>query len=294
MDDEPRASAVNHRPSAIDHRLPSHTPRPFFLAVTEVPGGGYRHGTQVGAASLLIHTGVIGLLCVLAGGSPSRPAARQPPSHFTRLVAPYLGRKPVKGGEGGGGRSPLPSSFGEAPRFARTQFVPPSPRISPESYKLLMEPTLLGPPDAHLPSVDASLWGDPTALPGPPSPGPGCCGSIGSGHDHSIGPNVGPGPGGGYKVVAAGLGVSAPVPLYKVEPEYSEEARKAKFQGTVVLEIVIDEHGNPTNFRILNPLGLGLDEKAVEAVKQWRFRPAMKNGKPVAVVARIDVSFRLL
>jgi TonB family protein len=89
-------------------------------------------------------------------------------------------------------------------------------------------------------------------------------------------------------------GVSLPVPLYQVEPEYSEEARKAKFQGTVVLEIVIDERGYPTNFKIPNPLGLGLDEKAVEAVRQWRFRPGMKNGKPVAVVARVEVNFRLL
>ena len=275
------------------------TPRPFFLAVAEVPGAGYRHGTQIGAASLLIHAGIIALLCVLAGARPSRPTATQRPSRFTRLVAPHLGPKAAEGGGGGGGSSPLPPSPGQAPPFARTQFVPPSPRISPESYRLLMAPTLVGPPDVHLPPVDASIWGDPTALPGPPSPGPGCCGSIGTGRDHGIGPEdgrpgVGPGPGGGYKVVAAGLGVSAPVPLYKVEPEYSEEARKAKFQGTVVLEIVIDEHGNPTNFKILNPLGLGLDEKAVEAVRQWRFRPATKNGKPVAVVARIDVSFRLL
>ena len=274
-------------------------PRPFFLAVTEVPGGGYRHRTQVGAASLLIHAGVIGLLCVLASGSPPVSPIRQRPEHFTRLVAPYLPRKPSEGGGGGGGRSPLPATFGKTPRFARHQFVPPSPLTATE-FKFLMEPTLVGPPDVHLPPVDASLWGDRTALPGPPSPGPGCCGGIGSGGDGGIGSDRGPGigPGGrtGYtNVFVPGIGgVSAPVPLYKVEPEYSEEARKAKFQGTVVLEIVIDERGYPTNFKILNPLGLGLDQKAVEAVKQWRFRPGMRNGKPVAVVARIDVSFRLL
>ena len=274
------------------------TPRTFFVAVTEVPRGGFRHRTEVAATSLLVHAGVIGLLCVLAGGRPPRPTTTQHPSHFTRLVAPYLRQKASEGGGGGGGRSPLPSTFGQAPPFAHTQFVPPSPLTAAE-YKFLMAPTLVGPPDVHMPPVDAPLWGDPTALPGPPSPGPGCCGSIGSGRDHGIGPEdggpgVGPGPGGGYRANVAGLGVSPPVPLYKVEPEYSEEARKAKFQGTVVLEIVIDEHGNPTNFRMLNPLGLGLDEKAIEAVRQWRFRPGMRNGKPVAVVARIDVSFHLL
>ena len=276
------------------------TPRPFFVAVTEVPGGGFRHRTQVGAASVLIHAGVIGVLLALAGGSPPHSPIRQRLERFTRLVEPYLPLKPSDGGGGGGGRSPLPSSFGQTPPFARTQFVAPSPRISPESYRLLMEPTLVGPPDVHLPQVDASLWGDRTALPGPPSPGPGCCSGIGSGTHGGIGDDDGPGlgPGGrtGYTTLSVppNGGVSAPVPLYKVEPEYSEEARKAKFQGTVVLEIVIDERGYPTNFKILSPLGLGLDAKAVEAVKQWRFRPAMKNGKPVAVIARIDVSFRLL
>jgi TonB family protein len=273
------------------------TPRAFFLAVTEVPGGEYRHGTQAAAASVLIHVAVIGLLCVLAGGSPSQYPIRQRPWRLTRLVAPYLPLKPSEGGGGGGGSSPLPANFGRPPHFARHQFVPPSPLTATE-FKFLMEPTLVGPP-VRLPPVDASLWGDPTALPGPPSPGPGCCGGIGTGRDGGIGSDGGPGigPGGrtGYtNVFVPGLGVSAPIPLYKVEPEYSEEARKAKFQGTVVLEIVIDERGYPTNFKILNPLGLGLDEKAVEAVRQWRFRPGMKNGKPVAVVARIDVTFRLL
>jgi TonB family protein len=79
-----------------------------------------------------------------------------------------------------------------------------------------------------------------------------------------------------------------------VEPEYSDEARKAKFQGTVLIDIVVDEKGNPRDFRIVRPLGLGLDEKAIEAVQKWRFRPGVKDGKPVPVFARIEVNFRLL
>jgi periplasmic protein TonB len=82
--------------------------------------------------------------------------------------------------------------------------------------------------------------------------------------------------------------------LYRVEPEYSEEARKAKFQGTVVIALVVDEKGNPRDMRVVRPLGLGLDQKAIEAVEKWRFRPGMKDGKPVPVQATIEVNFRLL
>ena len=82
--------------------------------------------------------------------------------------------------------------------------------------------------------------------------------------------------------------------ILKVEPEYSEEARKAKFQGTVVLMVVVDEKGNPRDLKVIRPLGLGLDQKAIEAVEKWKFRPGMKDGKAVAVQATIEVNFRLL
>lgn len=82
--------------------------------------------------------------------------------------------------------------------------------------------------------------------------------------------------------------------IYKIEPEFSEEARKAKFQGTVVLTIEVDPAGNASNFRIVSSPGLGLDRKAIEAVTQWRFRPAYRNGKPVISSARVEVNFRLL
>jgi TonB family protein len=88
--------------------------------------------------------------------------------------------------------------------------------------------------------------------------------------------------------------VSAPALLYKVEPEYSEEARKAKYQGIVVLRVIIDASGRATNAEVVRSLGLGLDEKAMEAVKKWEFRPGYKDGKPVAVMAQIEVNFRLL
>jgi TonB family protein len=122
--------------------------------------------------------------------------------------------------------------------------------------------------------------------------GNGSGGGVGNGRGDGYGNGSGGGMGGGlYKI---GGGVSAPIVLSKVEPEYSEEARKAKYQGTVVLMIVVDAHGMPRDIRVVKPLGLGLDEKAIEAVQKWRFRPAMKDGRAVNVEATVEVNFRLL
>src|SRR2546422_895402 len=95
-------------------------------------------------------------------------------------------------------------------------------------------------------------------------------------------------------VFRVGGGVSAPVVLYKVDPEYSEEARKAKYSGTVVLQAVVDATGTTRDIRVVRSLGLGLDEKAIEAVNKWKFKPGVRNGQPVSVQATIEVNFRLL
>jgi TonB family protein len=79
-----------------------------------------------------------------------------------------------------------------------------------------------------------------------------------------------------------------------VDPEFSEEARKAKYQGTVLLTIEVGEDGKPHAIRVVSGLGLGLDEKAIEAVSQWKFKPATRNGRPVPAAATIEVNFRLL
>ena len=100
----------------------------------------------------------------------------------------------------------------------------------------------------------------------------------------------GQGSGGVYRV---GGGVSAPALIYKVEPEYSEEARKAKYEGTVILYVEISPDGHAVNPRVVRSLGLGLDEKAIEAVRKWKFRPGYKDGKAATVVATIEVNFRL-
>ena len=104
------------------------------------------------------------------------------------------------------------------------------------------------------------------------------------------GPPV-PAPLSAYKI---GGGVTAPSLAFQLEPEYSEEARNAEVQGTVFLYVEIDPTGHANNIRVIRPMGLGLDEKAMEAVMAWRFVPGMKDGRPVTVAATIEVNFRLL
>jgi protein TonB len=109
------------------------------------------------------------------------------------------------------------------------------------------------------------------------------------------GPGVGEGHGGGTGGGAyhVGGGVSAPRVLFDPSPEYSEEARKAKFQGTSVVSLIVGPDGLPRDIHISRSLGLGLDEKAIEAVKQWKFAPAEKDGKAVAVEISVEVDFHL-
>ncbi len=267
--------------------------------------GEYRYGRQSAATSVGIHVLVVALLFWLGTNKTVRTAVQKGVVLIDPNLAAYMPdlppkQQPAQGGGGGGDKSPLPASKGKAPRFAARQFVPPAPVVNNPNPKLLMEPTLIGQADMKLPNVDINAWGDPLGKVGPPSNGTGSGGGIGSGSGGGIGPGRGPGygpgegGGAGGGVFRIGGGVSAPVAIFKVEPEYSEEARKAKFQGTVVLSIVIDEHGQPTNFKVVRPLGLGLDEKAIEAVQKWRFLPGKKEGHPVAVLATVEVNFRLL
>ena len=91
-----------------------------------------------------------------------------------------------------------------------------------------------------------------------------------------------------------GGGVSAPVSLHSVEAEFSDEARRAKYQGVCLISLIVDAQGNPQNIRVARALGMGLDEKAIEAIRQYKFKPAMKDGKtPVPVMITIEVDFRL-
>ncbi len=206
--------------------------------------------------------------------------------------------KEVGGGGGGGDRDKLQTPKGSAPRFTAEQLAPPAMVIRSEKPKLPVEATLVGPPQLVLPQI--GQMGDPLSnVIGPPSNGTGSGGGMGSGTGGGIGsgrgPGLGPGWGGGtgggaYRV---GGGVSAPRVIYDTTPEFSEEARKAKYQGTVILWLLVGEDGRVRDIRVQRSLGMGLDQKAVETVRTWRFEPGKKDGHPVPVQISVEVNFRL-
>ena len=217
-------------------------------------------------------------------------------------IPPLEPAKTVSGGGGGGGdRDKFQAPKGKLPKQSMEQITPPMMVVRNENPKLTAEPTVVVPPQVKIASNNLPNLGDPMSkLPsGPPSNGTGSGGGIGSGSGGGVGvgtgPGVGEGRGGGVGggVFRVGGGVSAPRVVYQPDPEYSEEARKAKYQGTCVLWLVVGPDGRPRDIRVARSLGLGLDEKAIEAVKTWKFEPAMKDGKPVAVQINVEVSFRL-
>ncbi len=188
---------------------------------------------------------------------------------------------------GGGDASKLKASTGTPPRAALKQFTPPQV-LPPRESKLQVEPTII----ADLKIPQSNQIGDPLSKLMTASNGSGTGGGIGNGSGGGVGPGRGPGVGPGV-FRCCGSGVSAPKPLYTPEPEFSEEARKAKYQGVVVLEIIVGTDGTVHSPRVVRSLGMGLDEKARERVMVWKFDPATKDGRPVAVVMNIEVAFNL-
>jgi protein TonB len=196
------------------------------------------------------------------------------------------------GGGGGGDFDKLPASQGVLPRASLdNQLTPPTVILPKEMPKLPVEATVAVAPEMPLPQ--GSQYGDPMSKfsawlssgpGGPGGVGTGCCNGVGP----SNGPGAGPGPGG------PGLaGATVPRAIYSPEPSFSDEARKAKEQGIVVLLLVVGVDGRTYNVRVQSSLGMGLDEKAIEAVSQWRFQPATLNGQPIARQIAVEVNFHL-
>lgn len=257
----------------------------------------------LGAASYYTLLGLITVAAVLIG---RRIVTAQPmPKATVTLVDPgdLPALKPSKtqvgGGGGGGDRDVLAASKGKLPKFSMQQITPPMVVVRNEHPKLAVEPTIIIPPQVQLASNNMPNLGDPMAHAILPSNGTGGGGGIGTGEGGGVGSGkgggFGPGEGGGTGggVFHVGGGVSPPRPIYRPDPEFSEEARKAKYQGVCTLGMIVGTDGRPTNIRVLGSLGMGLDEKAIEAVKNWKFEPAMKDGHPVRVEIAVEVDFHL-
>jgi len=282
---------------------------PFFKP-QEYPLDAFRDYRMQGASwvnSAMVHVVALTLLVLPYIIKDLFQPVKAAPKEVVIDISPYLAQLPpdvsgkkAGGGGGGGDRSPTPASKGAIPKFAKMQLAPAMAVIPNTHAQLQVTPTLVGPPELKLPAMAANMpWGDPQGVIGPPSNGPGFGGGIGSGEGTGIGSGkgggLGPGEGGGTGGGAYSVGgnVTAPVPIYKPDPPYSEEARKAKYQGTVVVLIVVDANGSVQDAKVVKPLGLGLDEKAIETIKTWKFKPGMKNSTPVPVRIMVEVSFRL-
>jgi TonB family protein len=178
------------------------------------------------------------------------------------------------------------------------QLTPPTIVVRRPEPLLAAAPTVIGPPDLHLPqsahigdliSSNVVIPSNGAGVGGGPGNGSGT--GLGSGDGLGVGPGLDRGSGGGlYRATEL---VIAPQAIYDPEPEYSEEARKVKHQGIVVLSLVVDQQGRTRDIRVARSLGMGLDEKAIEAVKKWRFSPGTKDGIAVPVQVNVEVNFRL-
>jgi len=263
--------------------------------------------------SLTLHAiAIAGLIVISILGVRSK-AFVKPEEHVTLLAPPLSDYQPVMtpapqakaltGGGGGGTHAKIFESKGRLPKIAPEQFTPPTVEIVNQKPKLVMEATVVAPANVKLPDVpNMPNLGNPMSarVGGPLSNGNGSGGGIGSGAGGGVGsgtgPGHGPGQGGGFgggTYSLGDVGVTSPVAKFTPDPDFSEEARKAKYQGIVTLAAVIGPDGRPRNLRVVHALGMGLDEKALERVRTWLFEPGKRNGQPVAVAMTLEVDFRL-
>jgi TonB family protein len=281
--------------------VPPSAPEPSVLPTLFGEGyGTYRARPSAFIASFAINI-LAGFLLVWSGHwvVQHHEQIRQRVVGLVTDVRPYVlpaSAKQSGGGGGGGDRDKLAASKGSLPKQAREQITPPAVIVRNENPKLVVDPTVVAPQI----QISQGALGDPLSnILGPPSSGTGSGGGIGSGSGGGVGsgrgPGVGPGYGGGIGggIYRVGGGVSAPRAVFAPDPEYSEEARKAKYQGTVVLWMIVGPDGRAREIKVARSVGMGLDEKAIEAVSTWKFEPARKDGQPVAVQINVEVSFRL-
>ena len=273
-------------------RLQPRAAAPAFFGLAE------RARTRRGPGAIGFAIGLHALALLVLFAVAARRASITMPQQATMvstLTAPpvTLPAPPRAERMGGGGGHPdtSPAAQGRLPKFAPEQIIPlKAPPM--EAPKLAVEPTLAVQKDLKMADNMLPNFGLPSSTAKGMSLGNGTGKGIGSGDGSGLGPGSGGGAGGG--VLHLGGGIKAPTVLVQSDAEFSEEARKAKFSGSVEVYLWVEGDGTPSHVRVVRGVGMGLDEKAVEAVRKYRFHPAMKDGKPVAVDLYIDVNFEIL
>jgi periplasmic protein TonB len=289
-------------------RMPNRSREPNQLAPDAIWGQYNNYRSSGLAGSVAVHIIIVALILGATMYAP-KVVTRAPEHQTVTLIAPSpdsyalpVAKKVVSGGGGGGDHEILQAPKGRLPKFAMQQITPPSIVVRNEHPKLAVAPSVVIPPQVRVAQNSMPNLGVQTSAPlpsAPPSNGTGSGGGIGSGSGGGVGvghgAGVGEGSGGGIGggVFKVGGGISAPEPVSTPDPEYTEQARLAKTQGTCILWLIVDDQGRPRDIRVVRGLGQGLDAKAIEAVKQWKFQPAMKDGHPVNVQISVEVGFKL-
>jgi TonB family protein len=256
------------------------------------------------ALSVGTHAAIIALIIFLIIQMRMHPRPVPPKPQMAHVditpFRPIAVKGPALGGGGGGGAHELVQApKGRLPKVSETPITPPMLAVN-QHPKLAVAPTIKMPPSVALPNNPLPNLGDPrTNIAGPAANGTGSGAGLGSGDGGGIGSGsgagYGAGEGGGYGggVYHVGGGVSPPVLIHSVNAEFSDEARRAKFEGVSVVSLIVDAQGMPQRVRVMRKLGQGLDEKAIEAVRQYRFKPSTYQGKPVPVEITVEVNFHL-
>jgi protein TonB len=257
-------------------------PRPDLLATKQDP--------RATASAIVIYAVVIAI-CVAWGTHKFHQYQLQKAMELTEVVPPPMDPALNKMGGGGGQHGAAPVSKGRLPKFAEQQITPPAAPPLEEPKIRMPDPTIQVQTNLKMANNNMPNFGDPNSTLGGNSLGRGNGTGIGNGYGNGLGPGSGGNYGGGVKNI--GGGVKGPILTYSVEPEFSEEARKAKFQGVVLVGLIVDLKGMPQNVHILRGVGMGLDEKAMEAVRQYRFKPGTENGKAVATYLNVEVNFEI-
>jgi len=247
------------------------------------------------AVSAAVHIAAFSLLMMSFTNESVQTAIRSHIELIDPHIPRYVAHAPAAGGSGGDRSTPV--AKGQLPKPAPKQFVPPT--IARNQPKLEIDLSIVAPPDAPLPYSDAANWGDPLTNLAVFSNGTGSGGGMGNGNGGGVGSGngagYGPGDGSGFGgSFGTGGGITPPVAIYRPDPEFSEQARRARYGGTVWLSIVIDADGRARDIKVVRSLGMGLDEKAIEAVTRWKFKPALKTGHAIAVRATVQMNFTLL
>ncbi len=283
-----------------DALFPSHLP-PLELTSKPIPVPdrmAVRTNPWAIGTATVVNGGIMALAILLGMSAainhfPPTPTGAHVDISDLHIFAP-LPARPSDGGSGGGANDLINPIEGGNPKFADAPITPPmAPLIQQPKLPADSAINIRLPDDSSLPNIGVENSTNVTLA----SNGPGTDGGMGTGKHGGIGPgngNSGWGPGDANSIYVPGQdGVIAPTLIYAPDAEFSDEARRSKYQGVCLVSIIVDAHGNPQNAHVIRTLGMGLDEKALEAIRRYRFKPATKDGKPVPVVMNVRVDFRL-